>query len=163
MSDVISILRLGTRRGFRRAKTPMTAVGWFEQGVAHEAAGELAAARTAYERAHAAAPDLADAACNLGRLLHESGDVAGAEASYRLAVCADRAVAVYWFNLGVAVEDRGRAAEAIACYREALARDPQLADAHFNVARLYERAGDLASARAAIRHFRVYRSLRRTA
>jgi tetratricopeptide (TPR) repeat protein len=144
----------------------MTAVGWFEQGVAHEAAGDLAAARSAYERAHAVArvpAELADASCNLGRLMHEAGDVAGAEASYRLAVCADREVAVYWFNLGVAVEDRGRAAEAIACYREALARDPQLADAHFNLARLYERAGDLESARAAIRHFRVYRTLRRTA
>ena len=143
----------------------MTAVGWFEQGVAHEAAGDLAAARTAYERALAAAPELADASCNLGRLLHEAGDVPGAEASYRLAVCADREVAVYWFNLGVAVEDRGRTAEAIACYREALARDPQLADAHFNLARLYEligkKGGDELVLRRSYRHLIRYRDLAR--
>jgi hypothetical protein len=168
MSDVVSILRghrtgIGPRKGLRRAPAPMTGRAWFEQGVAHEAGGRLAEACAAYQRALDRAPDLADASCNLGRLLHESGDRAGAESCYRLALAADRGIAVYWFNLGVAVEDRAGHAEAIACYREALALDPHLADAHFNLARLYEHAGDLDSARAAIRHYRAYRALRRTA
>jgi len=162
VTDLVSLLRLGTRKGYRRAPAPMTARAWYERGVALERV-DPPGAREAYERAMARAADdgvLADASCNLGRLLHESGDVTGAETCYRLALCGDREVAVYWFNLGVAVEDQGRRAEAIACYCEALARDPHLADAHFNLARLYERAGDLDSARAAIRHFRTYRSLR---
>jgi len=165
MSDVLPVLpvlRLGARKGFRRAPAPMTARAWYERGVELERV-DAAAAREAYAKAIGARPDdavLADASCNLGRLLHEAGDVDGAEGCYRLALCADREIAVYWFNLGVAVEDRGRRAEAIACYCEALARDPHLADAHFNLARLYERAGDLDSARAAVRHFRSYRALR---
>lgn len=165
MSDVVSFLRLGSRKGFRRADRPVTARAWYERGVALEAPGidDAAGARDAYERALGRSIELADASCNLGRLLHEGGDARGAEACYRLALCADRDVAVYWFNLGVAVEDQGRLAEAIACYREALDRDPHLADAHFNLARLYERASDLESARAAIRHLRTYRALLRSA
>ena len=150
MSGLLPVLRLGTRKGFRRAPAPMTARAWYERGVELERI-DVAAAREAYAKAIGARPDdavLADASCNLGRLLHEAGDVEGAEGCYRLALCADREIAVYWFNLGVAVEDRGRRAEAIACYCEALARDSHLAEAHFNLARLYERAGDLDSARA---------------
>jgi tetratricopeptide (TPR) repeat protein len=162
--EVVSILRggLGPRQGCRRADRPATARAWYERGLELEPT-DVGAARHAYQRALARDPQLADAACNLGRLLHEEGDLGGAEACYRLALCAGRQVAVYWFNLGVACEDQGRRAEAIACYGEALARDAQLADAHFNLARLYERAGDLVSARAAVRHFRAYRALRHSA
>jgi tetratricopeptide (TPR) repeat protein len=167
MSDVVSILRLvpGGRMGLRRA---VGARAWYERGLGAEAAGDLEGARAAYERALRANPELGDAACNLGRILHERGELAAAEQWYRLALCGSRrspdgsrtasAIAVYWFNLGVAIEDQGRRAEAIACYRSALACDDRLADAHFNLARLYERAGDLESALAAVRHLRSYRS-----
>ena len=163
IEGIVPILRGARGRlGCRRARTPLTARAWYEQGVELEAT-DAAAAVVAYERALARDPALADASCNLGRLLHEGGRLAAAESCYRLALSANRDVAVYWFNLGVAVEDQGRRAEAIGCYLEALARDPQLADAHFNLARLYERAGDLPSARAAVLHYRTYRALRRSA
>jgi tetratricopeptide (TPR) repeat protein len=153
--DVVSLLRLGARKGLRRA---VGARAWYERGLRAEASYEYDQACAAYERALAANPELGDAACNLGRLLHERGDLVAAEAWYRLALCADRDVAVYWFNLGVALEDQSRRAEAIACYRTALDLDDRLADAHFNIARLYEHAGDAESARAAFRHLQSYRA-----
>jgi tetratricopeptide (TPR) repeat protein len=163
---VTSILRgLGPRRGCLRAATPPTARAWYEQGVAAEAAGDRAAARAAYEKALRRDPCLADASCNLGRLIHEDGDPIGAERCYRVAATVAPDEATHRFNLGVALEDQGRYLEAIDCYREALARDGRLADAHFNLARLYEAgaAHDLEAARAAIRHWQSYRALRKTA
>lgn len=154
MSDVIPLFgSLGARKGCRRAAG---ARSWYERALELEAT-DAAAAREAYRRAVRANPELADAWCNLGRMLHEAGELGEAEGCYRMALCAERGVAVYWFNLGVACEDQRRAAEAIACYREALACDARLPDAHFNLARIYERAGDLESARAAVRHWHAYR------
>ncbi len=163
MSDVVSLHRrhlerLGARKTCRRAPS---ARAWYERGLALEGS-DVAGAKHAYQRALLGNPGLADASCNLGRLLHEAGDPQGAEASYRLALCADREVAVYWFNLGVALEDQNRRAEAIAAYREALDRNGALADAHFNLARLYERAGDVDSKRSAMRHWQAYRALGRS-
>lgn len=163
MSDLVSLTGRLTRQprlGMRRATR---ATSWYERGCAHEAAGDLLAARHAYERAIAGRPVLADAQNNLGRVLHDLGDAAAAEGHYRLAICATPSIALYWFNLGVAVEDRGRQAEAIEAYETALALDPTLADAHFNLARLYEltgrRANDVVALRAAVRHLVRYREL----
>lgn len=163
MSDVVSLQRrhldrLGGRKACRRASVPVGARAWYERGLALEGNDQVGA-KHAYQRALLGNPELADASCNLGRLLHEDGDARGAEGCYRLALCADREVAVYWFNLGVALEDQARRAEAIAAYLEALDRNGQLADAHFNLARLYERAGDLESSRAAVRHWQANRAL----
>jgi len=148
---------LGPRKPCRRG---LPAASWYERGVALEATDPRAAI-AAYRHALAGDRFLAEAHCNLGRLLHEAGQVAAAEAHYRLALCVDRDSALYWFNLGVAIEDQGRRAEAIAAYREALARDAHLADAHYNVAGLLERSGDLRSVREAVRHLQTYRALRR--
>lgn len=160
MSDVISLhgYRLAKLGGRRDCKRSESARSWYDRAVAIEVSDPVGA-RDAYRRALEGNPELADAWCNLGRMVHEAGEVADAESCYRLALCAARDVAVYWFNLGVALEDQGRAAEAIASYREAVARDARLGDAHFNLARIYERAGDLASARAAVRHWHAYRAL----
>src|SRR5262245_12070078 len=103
----ISILRsLGPRRGCLRAAKPLTAKAWYERGIAAEAEGDLPAAREAYARALSRAPEMSDASCNLGRLLHEDGDVAGAERCYRAALEGAPAIAVHHFNLGVALEDQ---------------------------------------------------------
>ena len=153
MTSILS--KLGPRKPTQRA---IGARAWYERGLAAEAIGDLAGARAAYVRALAANPELPDAACNLGRLLHEAGDVLGAEQWYRVALLGARDVATYWFNLGVAVEDQDRAAEAIACYERALACEPRLAEAHFNLARIYERAGAVDVPRAAVRHLSSYRT-----
>jgi tetratricopeptide (TPR) repeat protein len=163
---VTRILRgLGPRRGCLRAATPLTARAWYERGLQAEASGDRAAARAAYQQALHRDPCLADASCNLGRLLHEDGDLTGAERCYRVAAALSPDEATHRFNLGVALEDQGRYPEAIDCYREALARDARLADAHFNLARLYEAGAshDLEAARAAIRHWQSYRALGRSA
>ena len=103
MDDLLSITaKLGARRGLLRAKT---ATEHYEQGLALEDTSPDQAV-TAYRRALLARPTLADAHCNLGRLLHERGELALAENHYRLALVCDKTVALYWFNLGVVVEDR---------------------------------------------------------
>jgi len=146
---------------------------WYERGVGLEdTAPDRAVA--AYRRALAARPGLADAHCNLGRLLHERGELAAAEHHYRQAIAADGGVALFWFNLGVVIEDRhpgidaagpDAADEAIDAYQRALALDPAQVDAHFNLARIYEQLGkrrnDDLMLRRAIRHLTSYRQLAR--
>ncbi|MCX5745794.1 MAG: tetratricopeptide repeat protein [Proteobacteria bacterium] len=163
MGDVVSINRIGRRRGLLRAPS---AVARYDRGCALEATAPAEAMAT-YRRAVAGHPDLADAHNNLGRLHHDRGELADAESCYRLAICGDGAVALYWFNLGVVAEDRGRIAEAVAAYERALELDPDMADAHYNMARLFELVGratgawgDAAISRA-IRHLSQYKRLAR--
>ena len=147
------------RHGLLRART---ATEWYERGLALEDTTPDQAI-TAYRRALLGRPNLADAHCNLGRLLHDAGEFAPAESHYKLALTCDREVALYWFNLGVVVEDRGRNEEAIEAYQQALAIDPTHHDAHFNLARLYEQIGrhsdDELMLRRAVRHLADYRRL----
>ena len=146
---------IGNRRGMRRATS---ARAWYQRGIALEARDPRGAMQ-AYRRAIAGLPSLADAHCNLGRLLHDGGELAAAEACYRRALALAPAIALFHFNLGVALEDRGCASEAIASYEHALALDPAFADAHFNLARQLEHAGDLCGT---VRHLTRYRQLVRT-
>jgi tetratricopeptide (TPR) repeat protein len=159
VGDLLSFRTIGPRHGMLRAPRPRD---WYERGLALEAS-DPERAIAAYQRALASQPDLADAHCNLGRLLHDRADFVAAEGHYRLALCVDDRVALYWYNLAVAVEDRGRYAEAIAAYDQALELDPGLEDAHFNLARLYEQLGrrtqDDLMKRRAIRHLASCRSL----
>jgi tetratricopeptide (TPR) repeat protein len=113
-------------------------------------------AEAAFRQALDGDPELADAAVNLGWLLHERGDVEAAEAEYRRALAAEPGHPTAAFNLGVALEDRGAAEEALECYLAAIEADPLLADAYFNLSRLCERRGDRA---AALRYLRSYSEL----
>lgn len=113
-------------------------------------------AEVAFRQALEGDPELADAAVNLGWILHERGDIEGAEAEYRRALAADPSHPTAAFNLGVALEDRGAAEEALEAYRAAIDADPLLADAYFNLSRLCERRGDRA---AALRYLRSYSEL----
>ena len=170
MGDLLHLngrILLSPRCGLRRGTS---ATAWYELGLSLETT-EPARAISAYERALAGRPDLADAHNNLGRLHHESAPAelataqltdprgvasipappaesttaatpaARAESCYRLAICAQPDVALYWFNLGVSVEDQGRSSEAIAAYERAVELEPKLADAHFNLSRLLEQVG----------------------
>jgi len=163
VGDVV-FLKLGRRHGLRRA-TPAT--DSYERGRALEAR-DPAGAMTAYQRAIAGRPDLADAHNNLGRLHHDRGELALAESYYRIALCcvgATDATAMkppaprakpagphrrcarrarrggrraVLVQPRVVLEDQGRAGEAIAAYERALSIDLALADAHWNLARLLE-------------------------
>lgn len=159
MGDLLSTASIGPRRGLLRARTPAE---WYERGLALEDSAPDQAI-VAYRRALLGRPDLADAHCNLGRLLHDRGEFALAESHYRLALTSDREVALYWFNLGVVVEDLGRIEDAIEAYQQALALDPAHGDAHYNLARIYEQVGRCAQdelmLRRAVRHLTDYRRL----
>ena len=63
------------------------------------------------------------------------------------------------FKLHTDLDKKERNAEAIDAYNHAIGLDPDFADPHFNLATLYEKVGD---ARAALRHFRIYRKLTRS-
>lgn len=165
MGELISLATrpLG-RRGCLRA---VSAAEHYERALECELREDPAGAIVAYRRALAARPQFADAANNLGRLLHDNDQLGEAEALYRRAIEAADDVALYWFNLGVICEDTARTADAIAAYERALALDATLADAHFNLARLLEQLGrrgmDELVLRRAVRHLKRYRDLVRTA
>jgi tetratricopeptide (TPR) repeat protein len=105
--------------------SPTQAETHFNLGTAHEAAGELAAARTAYERAISL--DLDDesrAHNNLGGVLLATGKPRKAAAAYAAAVEAEPSFADGWYNLGNAMLALGRPREADARLRTALRLEP---------------------------------------
>lgn len=130
---------------------------WFERGLALED-DDPDGARTAYERAVAIDPSLADAWVNLGRLAHEAGDPTAAARCYHRALDADEADPVTHFNLALACEDLDRAVDAAAHYRRAVTINPRFADAHYNLAQLLSRIGRRDDA---VRHMMRYRQLMR--
>ena len=151
--DVAEIPRRRPRRkGMDRTPRPED---WYELGCALQAE-DPAQAESAFRQALEGDPELADAAVNLGWLLHEGGKLAEAEAAYRQALEADPAHPTAAYNLGVALEDRGASDEALEWYEVAIETDPLLADAYYNLSRLCERRGDRA---AALRHLRSYSQL----
>jgi tetratricopeptide (TPR) repeat protein len=129
---------------------------WFARGVEREAAQDLSAARYAYARAIALAPDHVAARVNLGRMHHEAGRLEKAERIYREGIERGTADPLLFFNFATLLEDLGRRADAIEAYRSALREDPRFADCHYNLALACEAAGDR---RSAIRHMGEYRKL----
>lgn len=144
--------RRARRRGVERAPRPED---WYELGCALQS-DDPAQAERAFRQALEGDPELADAAVNLGWLLHERGELAAAEAEYRRALRVDPAHPTAAYNLGVVLEDRGAVDEARDSYLTAIESDPLLADAYYNLSRLCERRGDRA---AALRYLRSYSQL----
>lgn len=132
---------------------------WFEQAIAHEAAGDPAAAEAAYRAALASDASRSDAALNLGVMLAEAQRHREAVQVYREALEHVPAHALLHYNLALALEDVGSRDEALAAYEACLRFDPTLSDAHFNAGRLYEQAGDRMRA---LRHYAAYRRLDRS-
>jgi tetratricopeptide (TPR) repeat protein len=137
------------------ATEELSASDWFDLGVDLEPTAP-AEACSAYLRALALDPDLAEAHVNLGRLLQLAGRMAEAAQHYRRSLEGGRSDPTAAFNLGTALEELGQWDEAIEAYRRALRADCEFADAHFNLARLYEQLGRRS---AAIRHLRAYQQL----
>ncbi|HEV7365525.1 MAG TPA: tetratricopeptide repeat protein [Gemmatimonadales bacterium] len=142
-------------RSARQATAALTASEWFDLAVDLEAAAP-AEACSAYARALALEPDLAEAHVNLGRLLQLAGRTAEAAEHYRRSLEAGGSDPTSAFNLGTALEELGHWVGAVDAYRRTLRDDPGFADAHFNLARLYEQMGRRS---AAIRHLRAYQQL----
>lgn len=139
-------------QGERRAPRPED---WYELGCLLQVE-DPGQAEHAFRQALEGDPELADAAVNLGWLLHERGETRAAEAEYRRALAAEPQHPTAAYNLGVALEDRGETEAARRWYLVAIEGDPLLADAYYNLSRLYEREGDRA---AALRYLRSYSEL----
>jgi tetratricopeptide (TPR) repeat protein len=128
---------------------------WYELGCVLQR-NSPAQAEEAFRNALSGDPGLADAAVNLGFLLHERQELSAAEQHYREALAGNPGHAMAAYNLGVVLEDRGASEEAMENYLLAIESDPLLADAYYNLARLCEERGDRA---AALRHLRSYSDL----
>jgi len=113
--------------------------------------GETVRARTAYERAIALQPDLAEANNDLGALLARGGDLDAAIGRFRAALASTPEYPDALNNLGYALLLIGRDEEARALYEKALALQPDFPEALNNLGLLFGRAGDMDRAE---RHFR---------
>lgn len=119
----------------------------FAAGVAAHRAGDLPAARSAYERVLALQPNDVDALNNMGVLLAASRELDRAEALLRRAVrVAPRHVGA-WNNLGTVLAQRGQPADAIAAFEQALSLDPQHQGARVSLAQQHLAIGATQKAR----------------
>ncbi|HET9454879.1 MAG TPA: tetratricopeptide repeat protein [Gemmatimonadaceae bacterium] len=119
----------------------------FAMGVAAHRAGDLAAARSAYERVLAIAPNDVDALNNMGVLLAASRELEGAESMLRRAVRLAPRHTGAWNNLGTVLAQRGQSADAISAFQQALALDPQHQGARVSLAQQYLAIGSGGNAR----------------
>ena len=119
----------------------------FAMGVAAHKSGDLAAARLAYGRVLAIAPNDVDALNNLGVLLLAVREFDQAESALRKAVSLSPGNAGAWNNLGTVLRERGKSADAIAAFQRALAIDPAHDGAKVSLAQQYLVIGSLGQAR----------------
>ncbi|PYR76380.1 MAG: hypothetical protein DMF86_12395 [Acidobacteria bacterium] len=113
--------------------------------------GRTAPARSAFERALALQPDLAEASNDLGTLLAQGGDLEGAIARFRAALASIPEYPDALNNLGYALLLTGHDDEARGLYEKALALQPDFPEALNNLGLLYGRSGDMVRAE---RYFR---------
>ena len=105
--------------------------------------GDVARARTAFERALAMQPDLAEASNDLGALLAQEGAIEQAIERFRAAIAATPEYPDALNNLGYAMLLTGRDDEARALYERALALQPDFPEALNNLGMLLGRRGEL--------------------
>jgi tetratricopeptide (TPR) repeat protein len=130
----------------------------YRLGTLLEKTGEMARARSAFERALVLKPDLAEANNDLGALLAQGGDLDGAIARFRAALASTPDYPDALNNLGYALLLTGRDDEARVLYEKALALQPDFPEALNNLGLLFGRGGDMDRAE---RYFRE--ALRRRA
>jgi tetratricopeptide (TPR) repeat protein len=105
--------------------------------------GEKARARSAFERALALQPDLAEANNDLGALLAQEGNLDAAIGRFRAALASMPDYPDALNNLGYALLLTGHNQEARVLYEKALALQPDFPEALNNLGLLFGRAGDM--------------------
>jgi Flp pilus assembly protein TadD/peroxiredoxin len=113
--------------------------------------GEKGRARSAFERALALQPDLAEANNDLGALLAQEGDLDAAIGRFRAALASMPDYPDALNNLGYALLLTGHDGDARPLYEKALALQPDFPEALNNLGLLFGRAGDMERAE---RYFR---------
>lgn len=119
----------------------------FAMGVAAHRAGDVVAARSAYERVLVLAPNDVDALNNMGVLLAATRELERAEAMLRRAVRLAPRHTGAWNNLGTVLAQRGQPADAISAFQQALSLDPQHQGARVSLAQQYLAISSAAKAR----------------
>ncbi len=100
-------------------------------------AGQLEAARTAFETLTRDFPQCIAAWVNLGATHNKLGDHRKAIEVFRRAVQKDRRCADAWYNMGIAQRSMKMPTMAISAWKEALKINPDLVDAQLQLARTY--------------------------
>lgn len=126
------------------------------QGVQYHQAGNLEAARRAYEAVLGMAPDQTDALHLLGVLCDQCGDHARAIDLIGRAIALAPQHADFHGNLGTALLALQRKEEAESAYRKAVSLDPHHAEGHYNLANLLRQRGETGQAK---QHFEKTLSL----
>jgi len=110
------------------AREPAEVLPLLAQGLIHRRRGELAEARTAYERALALAPDLPGAHVNLGNIAFVQGEPERARRAYERALALRPDDPIALFNLSQYQTERLQLEQAKASYEAAVGRRPALAE-----------------------------------
>jgi tetratricopeptide (TPR) repeat protein len=133
---------------------PGAALHWFERGCELDTdAATWAEAVAAYERALEAAPDFADAHCNLGALHQNRGQRERARACYERALAFEPGHFEASLNLANLLEEDDANEAALRHYKAAVRAAPLNAEARLQLALLYEK---LALRRSAREQWRRY-------
>lgn len=125
--------------------------GWLALGDLDRDSGDANAAREAYRKALAKAPDSTAAWLAMGKLEESISNTAAAEKAWRRALALDPKFAQAWLALGQLQEDRGRMEDAVADLGRALAVKPAYAPAQLALGRVLTRAGRAAEATDVLR------------
>ncbi|MFC1525343.1 S-layer homology domain-containing protein [Candidatus Latescibacterota bacterium] len=129
----------------------------YSQGLAHLEEGDLWAAQSEFERAHALDPDFAGTYVGSGLVALAQGDYWRARQEIETALHKDGDFADAYIARGRVITEQGVQqnlapgswlADAMAAYRQAMRLDPEGSDAHFHQGMTLQRAGDLGAARA---------------
>jgi len=126
----------------QKSSTPEKAWALIEEGLTHEEEQNWSEARRSYQQALDLAPDIAEAHCYLGNVLHQLQEYQEAVEHYHRALDFNPDFSDAWYNLACTLEELDQSAEAIKALKQVLTLDPDYADAHFNLARLLVRAGN---------------------
>jgi protein O-GlcNAc transferase len=105
----------------------------YDAAVAHQRAGRIADAESAYRAILAAVPTFADAHNALGIIATSRGDVDAAIAHYQQAIDNHPNFAGAMNNLATALRKKGEFERAITLYRQAIALSPDFAQALYNL------------------------------
>jgi tetratricopeptide (TPR) repeat protein len=127
----------------RAAQASPNASTLYRLGTLLAKSGDSGRARTAFERALAIDPALAEAHNDLGALIAQGGDLDAAIARFRAALASTPEYPDALNNLGYALLLTGRDQEARALYEKALALQPDFPEALNNLGLLFGRAGEL--------------------
>ena len=121
----------------RRATQPLY---FYNQGLVHQALGQLHEAERSYRRALSLKADYVEALGNLGNVLREKGELDAAAAVLEKALTLKPDYAEAYNSYGVVLRERGKWDQAKTAYERAISLNPRNAEAHCNLGMiLFER------------------------